>query len=101
MQEFANSVNSIARTVGSSLASALVVILLTSNLIPGRAPALPHQSQYVITFAVGAIGAGIAAIVVMFGLPRRPRHTPTTQRAEGDINRSAAGTDPLDARSVR
>jgi MFS family permease len=65
----ANSVNSIARTVGSSLASALLVILLTSNLIPGRAPALPHQSQYVITFAVGAIGAGIAAIAVMFGLP--------------------------------
>ena len=87
--------------MGSSLASALVVIRLTSNLIPVRAPALPHQSQYVITFAVGAIGAGIAAIVVMFGLPRRPRHTPTTQRAEGDINRSAAGTDPLDARSVR
>jgi MFS family permease len=89
----ANSVNSIARTVGSSLASALVVILLTSNLIPGRAPALPQQSQYAITFAVGAIGAGIAAIAVMFGLPA-VYATPTTQRAEGDIIRSAAGTDP-------
>jgi hypothetical protein len=40
-------------------------------------------------------------MVVMFGLPRRPRHTPATQRAEGDIIRSAAGTAPPDARSVR
>lgn len=87
----ANSVNSIARTVGSSLASAFVVMLLTSNLIPGIPVALPHQSQYVITFAIGAIGAGLAAVLVMFGLPRRPRHTMTALRAEDDIILSAAG----------
>jgi MFS family permease len=92
----ANSVNSIARTIGSSLASAFVVMLLTSNLIPGIPVALPHQSQYVITFAVGAIGAGFAAVLVLFGLPRHPRHTMTILRAEDDIIRSAAGTDPLD-----
>jgi predicted MFS family arabinose efflux permease len=40
----ANSVNSIARTVGSSLASAFVVTLLTSNLIPGIPVALPTSS---------------------------------------------------------
>lgn len=87
----ANSVNSIARTVGSSLASAFVVMLLTSNLIPGIPVALPHQSQYVITFAIGAIGAGFAAVLVMFGLPRRPRHTMTALRAEDDIILPAAG----------
>jgi hypothetical protein len=66
--------------VGSSLASAFVVTLLTSNLIPGIPVALPHQSQYVITFAVGAIGAGFAAVLVMFGLPRRRSHAMTALR---------------------
>jgi MFS family permease len=93
----ANSVNSIARTVGSSLASAFVVMLLTSNLIPGTTVALPHQSQYVITFAVGAIGAGFAAVLVLFGLPRHPRRTRAALHTEHDTTLSAADTDPVDA----
>jgi MFS family permease len=96
----ANSMNSIARTVGSAVASAFVVMLLTSNLIPGMSTALPHESQYVTAFVVGAIGAALAATVVVFGLPRRPRHTSVTPRAEDDATRSTPGTAPLDVRPV-
>jgi hypothetical protein len=50
-----------------------------------RADRTPFEAAFVITFAIGAIGAGFAAVLVMFGLPRRPRHTMTALRAEDDI----------------
>ena len=44
----ANSVNSIARSVGSSVASAVVVTLLASEVLPSG---LPRESAYVAAFA--------------------------------------------------
>ena len=69
----ANSMNSIARSVGSSLASALVVTLLASDVLPSG---LPRESAYVAAFALGAAGCIIATVVVLVGLPTLRRPTP-------------------------
>jgi len=66
----ANGVNSICRSVGSAVASALVVTLLASDLLPSG---LPHESAYVGAFAIGAAGCLLAAALVAVGLPRLPR----------------------------
>jgi MFS family permease len=65
----ANSVNSIARSVGMSLGTAFVVTMMTRNPIPGPVP-LPREAQFVTVFTVSAILAAIAAAVVAWALPR-------------------------------
>ncbi len=63
----ANGVNSIARSIGSSLASALVITLLSSHLL---ASGLPRESSYVAAFVIGAVGLLFSAVIVAVGLPR-------------------------------
>ncbi|MEV4629367.1 MFS transporter [Micromonospora sp. NPDC049523] len=89
----ANSVNSIARSIGSSLASALVVTMLTRNLIAGSPVPLPHESQYVVIFAIAAVGATAGAVLVALGLSRSPRGVLTTAQAEAEEVLGAAGLD--------
>ena len=66
----ANSVNSISRSVGSSLASALVVTLLASAVLP---TGLPRESAYVAAFVIGATACLLTAVLVGLGLPRAER----------------------------
>ncbi|RKR85946.1 putative MFS family arabinose efflux permease [Micromonospora pisi] len=89
----ANSVNSIARSIGGSVASALVVTLLTRNLIDGTPVPLPHESQYVIILAIAAVGAALGAALVAFGLPGGRRGTLTAAQVEVDEVLGAAGLD--------
>ena len=89
----ANSVNSIARSVGMSLGTAFVVTMLTRNLIGGTPVPLPHQEQFVLVFAVGAVMAAIAAVLVGWGLPRAPRLQLTTWEVEEEAVFGAAGLD--------
>ena len=63
----ANSVNSIARSVGSSLASALVVTLLASDVLPSGVAA---ESAYVAAFLVGGFAMVVVVILALVGLPR-------------------------------
>lgn len=65
----ANSVNSIARSIGSSVASAVVVTLLASEVLPSG---LPKESAYLTAFALGAGACLLAALLVGLGLPRLP-----------------------------
>ena len=82
----ANSVNSIARSVGSSLASALVVTLLASDVLDSG---VPRESAYVAAFLVGTGACLLAALLVTFGLPRLPR--PDDGEAELEAATSLAG----------
>jgi MFS family permease len=62
----ATSMNAIARTVGSSLAAALVAVLL------GRTTAgVPMESSFVAIFFGGAITAALAMALIAFARPRR------------------------------
>ncbi|MGW6961591.1 MFS transporter [Streptomyces chartreusis] len=65
----ANSVNSVARTVGGALASAALVTLLTRNHIPGLPGALPRSRQYTIIFLIGGGITLLSALLVTFGWP--------------------------------
>jgi MFS family permease len=89
----ANSVNSISRSVGMSLGTAFVVTMATRNLVPG-AP-VPHETQFVTVFVVGAVLAVAAAAVVGWALPRsRPTHQ-SVEEIEAEEVLGAAGLDPV------
>lgn len=64
----ANSVNSIARTAGSSVASALLATMLAALTIGDTAYA--RIDAYLIAFGVGAVCAVVATLCVLFGTAR-------------------------------
>ncbi|GLY02283.1 MULTISPECIES: MFS transporter [Actinoplanes] len=88
----ANSVNSIARSVGMSLGTAFVVTMMTRNPIPGPLP-LPHEAQFVTVFVAGAVLAAVAAVTVGWALPRARRVDLTLAEVEADEVLGAAGLD--------
>ncbi|MET0495975.1 MAG: MFS transporter [Actinoplanes sp.] len=88
----ANSVNSIARSVGMSLGTAFVVTMMTRNPIPGPVP-LPREAQFVAVFVTGAVLAAIAAAVVAWALPRAQQPNLTASEADVDDVLGAAGLD--------
>ncbi|WP_239133135.1 MFS transporter [Paractinoplanes durhamensis] len=93
----ANSVNSIARSIGMSLGTAFVVTMLTRNLIPGAPVALPQESQYTTIFAIGAIFGVLAAALVAWALPRsRPTNLTVREAEEEEIFGAAGLAVPAD-----
>ncbi|MFC4532954.1 MFS transporter [Sphaerisporangium dianthi] len=89
----ANSVNSIARSVGMSLGTAFVITMLTRDLIPGAPVPVPRESQFVLVFAGAAAGTLIAAALIAWGLPRGRRTALTTGEVELEDVLGAAGLD--------
>ncbi|GAB3268046.1 MFS transporter [Kineosporia babensis] len=61
----ANSVNSIMRSVGSAVASALTVSLLTAMV--SDVHGLPTEGAYVLIFALGGAAFGVVALIGLFG----------------------------------
>jgi MFS family permease len=89
----ANSVNSVARTVGSALASAVFVVLLTRNYLPGLPVPLPRDRQFTVIFLIGAGTSLFAALLVAFGL--KPQHHPTAGDTSTEhMPPAAADTSP-------
>ncbi|WIM99853.1 MFS transporter [Actinoplanes oblitus] len=88
----ANSVNSIARSVGMSLGTAFVVTMLTRNPIPGPLP-LPREAQFVTIFVIGAVLAALAAVTVAWLLPRTRQPKLTAAEVEADEVLGAAGLE--------
>lgn len=84
----ANSINSIMRTVGGAIGSALVVTILASQVATHRLPtgpvSLPTESAFVWTFGLGGAFFLLAALLALFGIPRTSssRLTPTEEREE-------------------
>jgi MFS family permease len=67
----ANGINSISRSTGSAIGSAVVTTVLASKTVqhlPAGVPALPAQSQYTLSFAIAAIAFALVALVSWFGL---------------------------------
>lgn len=90
----ANSVNSIARSVGMSLGTAFVVTMMTRNPISAAVP-LPREEQFVTTFVVGAVLAAVAAALVALALPRARRPRLTVPEVEADEVLGAAGLEAI------
>ncbi|MFE3505775.1 MFS transporter [Kitasatospora sp. NPDC059160] len=78
----ANGINSISRSVGSSIASAVVTSLLASKTVSYAAlggAALPAESQFTLSFVIAAVALLLAAGVAMVGLSKH--HRPLTAQA--------------------
>lgn len=87
----ANGINSISRSTGSAIGSAIVTTILASKTIehlPAGVPALPAESGFTLTFAIGAVAFGLVAVISGIGL--RGAHGPRTA-ATGAATAAAAG----------
>ncbi|HUH52728.1 MAG TPA: MFS transporter [Microbacteriaceae bacterium] len=65
-----NGINSLLRSMGTSLASATSAGLLAAFVIPSMVGDLPSWTGFGITYAI-AIACGMAAVALAFLLPRR------------------------------
>lgn len=72
----ANSINSIMRTVGGAIGSAVVITILAGEVavhaIPGGSISLPTEGAYITAFVLGAISFALAALLAAFGIGRQP-----------------------------
>ena len=73
----ANSVNSIVRTVGTSIASAVLTTMLATYTIDGSS--IPREIVYTVAFLVGAVACAIVTLcIVAIRIPQRAgQHTHT------------------------
>ncbi|MEU3190384.1 MFS transporter [Streptomyces sp. NPDC006992] len=70
----ANGINSISRSVGSAVASAVITSLLASKTIqhlPAGTPPLPEESQFTLSFALAGGAFLLVAVVALVGLAAR------------------------------
>ncbi|WP_329192839.1 MULTISPECIES: MFS transporter [unclassified Streptomyces] len=73
----ANGINSISRSTGSAIGSAIVTTILASKTIehlPPGVPALPAESGFTLTFGIGAAAFALVALISWAGL--RKGHGP-------------------------
>ncbi|MFE9425960.1 MFS transporter [Kitasatospora sp. NPDC006697] len=94
----ANGINSISRSVGSSIASAVVTSLLASKVVmyPSIGAALPAESQFTLSFVIAAGALLLAAAVAWTGLRATHRTAPATATAA-----VSAGSEAPEAAATR
>ncbi|MGW1074070.1 MFS transporter [Streptomyces sp. NPDC002537] len=88
----ANGINSISRSTGSAIGSAMITTVLASKSIehlPPGAPKLPAESQFTLTFVIA--GAALLLVAVVAGLGLRKIHTLRSEVA-GGVPATEAGT---------
>ncbi|MFD9405918.1 MFS transporter [Streptomyces sp. NPDC059989] len=67
----ANGINSISRSTGSAIGSAIVTTILASKTIehlPAGVPPLPAESGFTLTFGIGAAAFALVAVISWLGL---------------------------------
>ncbi|RLU92124.1 MFS transporter [Streptomyces griseocarneus] len=83
----ANGINSISRSTGSAIGSAMITTVLASKSIehlPPGAPKLPAESQFTLTFVIAGIAFVLVAAVAGLGL--------RTIRGLGSADSAVAGS---------
>ncbi|MEU3909322.1 MFS transporter [Streptomyces goshikiensis] len=87
----ANGINSISRSTGSAIGSAIVTTILASKTIehlPPGVPALPAESGFTLTFVIGAVAFALVALISWIGL--RGQHGPRAAEPSTGAGQSAA-----------
>ncbi|MEV4939273.1 MFS transporter [Streptomyces zaomyceticus] len=80
----ANGINSISRSTGSAIGSAVVTTILASQTLehlPAGVPPLPAESGFTLTFWIGATAFALVAAIAGLGLRGRPASRATTAPA--------------------
>ncbi|WKV75701.1 MFS transporter [Streptomyces sp. PCS3-D2] len=98
----ANGINSISRSTGSAIGSAVVTTILASNTIehlPAGVPPLPAESGFTLTFGIGAAAFALVGLIGRFGLHagHRPAAPAAARPAEAGPGRTA---EPAQADAV-
>ncbi|MET7608353.1 MFS transporter [Streptomyces avermitilis] len=73
----ANGINSISRSTGMAIGSAVITSLLASRTfdnLPRGTPALPAERQYTLSFALATVAFLLVIGISMVGLATRSRH---------------------------
>ncbi|MGW7364356.1 MFS transporter [Streptomyces sp. NPDC054841] len=86
----ANGINSISRSTGSAIGSAVVTSLLASHTLdnlPAGVPALPAESQYTLSFALAGVAFVLVIGVAMVGLAIRRRSPSARHRHARPVKR--------------
>ncbi|MFF8594006.1 MFS transporter [Streptomyces sp. NPDC015220] len=86
----ANGINSISRSAGSAIGSAVIATLMAAKTLhglPPGVPPLPAESQFTLTFLLGAAAWLLVVLVAVAGLP-------ATSAAAAGIHRSSAQGSP-------
>ncbi|EME99532.1 MFS transporter [Streptomyces mobaraensis NBRC 13819 = DSM 40847] len=94
----ANGINSISRSTGSAIGSAMVTTVLASKSVehlPPGLPKLPAESQFTLTFVIAAAAFALVSLVAALGL--RTIHTLRSTAVAGsapaaDAETAGAGT---------
>ncbi|WP_327134787.1 MFS transporter [Streptomyces sp. NBC_01343] len=97
----ANGINSISRSTGSAIGSAIVTTILASKTIehlPAGVPALPAESGFTLTFWIGAVAFALVAVISWIGL--RGAHGPRTVEAGAPAAAPAEAAEPEPAKTV-
>lgn len=87
----ANSVNSIARTAGSSVASALLATMLAAFTVGGTT--VSRVDAYVVAFVCGAVCAVGATVAVLVGTARLRGVGPTSEPGQSASRASMSRAD--------
>ncbi|WUT87646.1 MFS transporter [Streptomyces melanogenes] len=88
----ANGINSISRSVGSAIASAVITSLLASKTIehlPAGVPALPQESQFTLSFALAGGAFLLVVLVALVGL-HSDRRSAEPEQSEAAVAEKAA-----------
>ncbi len=85
----ANSVNSIARSVGSAVASALIVTVLSSNIDP--VTHLPKVAAYDWILGLGAAAFTVNLVISLFGMAARRKALRPDPLADEEMAEAFAG----------
>lgn len=91
----ANGINSISRSTGSAIGSAIVTTILASKTIehlPAGVPALPAESGFTLTFWIGAGAFALVAVISWLGL--RSGHGPRVSATASPAAAPAAAEAP-------
>ncbi|WP_411102830.1 MFS transporter [Streptomyces sp. cmx-4-9] len=88
----ANGINSISRSTGSAIGSAVVTTILASKTLgglPAGVPALPAESGFTLTFGIGAAAFALVAVISWIGL--RGNHGTVASGSARSTGSAAAG----------
>ncbi|MFE1792952.1 MFS transporter [Streptomyces sp. NPDC059525] len=91
----ANGINSISRSTGSAIGSAIVTTILASKTIehlPKGVPPLPAESGFTVTFWIGAAAFALVALISWLGL--RSGHGPRTAVNAGSGAAASSAPQP-------
>ncbi|MCX4960836.1 MFS transporter [Streptomyces virginiae] len=86
----ANGINSISRSTGSAIGSAVVTTILASKTVehlPAGVPPLPAESGFTLTFGIGAVAFALVAVISWIGL----------RSGHGTVAAAAAAGQPVAA----